>query len=206
MILLRCFYKIYKNNENFSRFHVSLGQKTSTSKGTNLIDRSKKKSEDFLSLFHKHKNLIFDFTLKILGDEHMASDVTQDVFLRLFKSMGKSRKIENAKGWLFITARNLCLNKIRDGRKEVSLHSIPEETLGYDNNPDRNRIILAKSLLSLDTKYREALILKEYQGFSYKEIAEILQITVPAVRSLLFNARTRLKDNFHKINNGRLIK
>ena len=169
----------------------------------NRIDEN---SETFLIVFQDHKNQIYEFASKMLRDESAAGDVTQDVFLKLYKNRKNIRTIGNVKNWLFIITRNLCLNRIRDRRKEIPIHSIPDENLGYDNNPDENRVVLEKSLLSLETKYREALILKEYQGFSYKEMAEILKISVPAVRSLLFNARIRLRENFHKINNGRLLK
>ncbi len=162
-------------------------------------------SDNFETIFQRYKNQTFDFAHRMLGDKDAAGDVMQDVFIRLFKVLKNNSDIKDIKNWLFIAVRNLCLNKIRDGHKEISLHSIPDENLGY-NNPDTNQIILEKSLLSLETRFREALILKEYQGFSYKEMAEILQITIPAVRSLLFKARSRLKDNFHKINNRRLIR
>lgn len=160
----------------------------------------------FLTLFHNNKNQIYSFALKILGDEHAAGDVTQEVFLRLFKKHKTISKIENPENWLFIIARNLCLNQLRDRRKEISLSDIDENRASETYCSDSRYIVLEKAMYSLDTRFREALILKEYQGFSYKEIAEILQVTVTTVRSLLFNARTRLKDNFHKINNGRLIK
>lgn len=163
-------------------------------------------SGNFETIFQCYKNQTFDFAFRMLGDNDAAGDITQEVYIRLFKVLRNNSQIKDIKSWLFIAVRNLCLNKIRDGHKEISLDSIPNENLGYDNDPDTNRIVLEKSLLSLETRFREALILKEYQGFSYKEMAQILQITVPAVRSLLFKARMRLKDNFHRINNGRLLK
>lgn len=141
---------------------------------------------------------MYDFALKMVGDADTAGDITQEVFIRLYKSNSNHTAISNVKNWLFILTRNLCLNRIRDSRRQVSLDAVPETEIQVDCSADSRHIILQKAMYALAPDLREALILKEYQGFSYIEIGGILGITVPAVRSLLYRARVALKEIYEK--------
>lgn len=165
-----------------------------------------RKLEDvFLRYFHDNKDKVYNYALHMIGDSHSAGDITQDVFLRLFENRGKFAEIGNVTGWLITVARNRCLNHLRGRKKEVSIENID---LYKSDNPigiDHNHATLEKAMAGLKTRYREALILREYQGCTYNEISEILQITVAAVRSLLYNARLELRDNFQRLNDGRQI-
>ncbi len=153
----------------------------------------------FETLFHRYKNQTYNFAYKMLGDRQTAGDITQEVFIKLFKSPNHSQPISNPKNWLFILTRNLCLNQLRDSKKEIRLEAIEEESL--ENQIQDSGVQKVKQALSqLEPNLKEALVLREYQGFSYQEIAEILDISVSAVKSLIFRARVRLKEIFEKIN------
>lgn len=168
------------------------------------MNRANPIQERFLTLFHANKNSVYDFALRALNSRDAAQDVTQQAFLRLFKTLSQNSSISDGRSWLFITTRNLCYNYIRDRRKEVPLDSVDhcEITVPPASSPEH--IHLHKALCRLDSPYREALILKEYQGFSYYEISKILNTTVPAVRTVLYKARLKLKDNYDKIKTMRL--
>ena len=135
----------------------------------------------------------------MLGDSDAASDITQDVFIRLFEHQKKNNSIKNPKNWLFIAARNLCLNRIRDNKQTVNLDCVDREISG-NNIPNHQHILLNRTLQTIPANCRESLILKEYYRLSYADIAQIMKITVPAVRSLLYKARNTLREKFKKQN------
>lgn len=154
-------------------------------------------SNAFASLFHRYKNQTYNFAYKMLGDKQTASDITQEVFIKLFKN--NSKQINDLKNWLFILTRNLCLNKLRDRKKEIGLETIEEES--SENKIQGPQVLkLREALNQLEPNLKEVLILREYQGFSYQEISEILDISASAVKSLMFRARAKLKEVFKKIN------
>jgi RNA polymerase sigma-70 factor (ECF subfamily) len=117
--------------------------------------------------------------------------------VKLFEVQQNGQNIEKVSNWLFVTARNLCLNSIRDNRKEVpvdyavSIASIP------NNHNHRMRMIIG-GMASLDIPLREALILKSFEDLSYKQISEVLGVTVPAVKSLLYKARLQIRELINK--------
>lgn len=165
-----------------------------------MTENSRQIKERFLKVFESNKNSIYNYALKMTGDRDSAGDITQEAFVRLYENMDSNSDISSPQNWLFIITRNLCLNSIRNAKKEMSLDSFDNPgSLAYDDiKPDHLK--LQKAMMYLEPKYREALILKEYQGFSYDEMSKILGITVSAVRALLYKARTLLKENFEKYN------
>lgn len=160
--------------------------------------------ERFLTLFHENKNSLYDFALRTLNSRDAAQDIAQQAFIRLFETLSRNSSIADGRSWLFITTRNLCYNYIRDRRKEVSLDTVDDSGMTTAPASKPEHVLLHKALSRLDSPYREALILKEYQGFSYYEISKILNTTVPAVRTVLYKARLKLKSNYEKIKTMRL--
>ena len=150
--------------------------------------------QQFTELFHLYKDRTYGFALRMLGDPQAAGDVAQDVFLRLFEHQQDHHRISDVKSWLFIVARNLCLNHIRNRSRQIPLEQLEEPLVESNPVVDPRQRALRLALVRLESPYREALILKVYQGFSYREIAEILGRTVPSVRSTLFKARCMLRN------------
>jgi len=157
----------------------------------------------FETLFHRYKDQTYNFAYRMLGNKETAGDITQEVFMKLFNSQKNPTQINNLKNYLFILIRNLCLNRIRDTKKESSLDLIAEEKSVGNEISNLKLLKLKKAFIRLESDLKEALVLKEYQGFSYKEISEILGLSVSAVKSLLFRARLRLKEVYEKINSKR---
>lgn len=153
----------------------------------------------FETLFHRYKDRMYNFAYKMLGNEDSAGDVTQEVFIKLFRSRNNTNQINNLKNYLFVSTRNICLNKIRDQKSQIGLEDI-EDLPGKNESLEPQNLKIQRALAELEPGLKEALILREYQGFSYKEISEILGLSGSAVKSLLFRARARLKEIFEKIN------
>ena len=159
-----------------------------------MYDREK---NAFNRVYKTYMNNVYGFASRMLNDSNKAEDVTQEVFLRLYRSLINGVELNNPRAWLMVLTRNLCLNMIRDTRKEVSINSVDilpcqKEQTSLDTNRQLNAAISR-----LEIKQREILLLKEYEGFSYSEIAEIAETSVAGVRSLLYRARLELKRLFN---------
>lgn len=149
----------------------------------------------FTALFQQYKNQAYEFAVAMLGDRDESGDIVQEVFVRLYTQLKAGTVIAKPRSWLLTSLRNLCLNRLRDSRKYVAI-----ENLSLPSNPaGAPHTALESALHSLDPASREAIILREYQGLSYAEIAEMTDSTVPAVRSLLYRARNALRDTYFKL-------
>jgi len=161
------------------------------------------KEIEFLSIFKKHANGVYRYACGLLSDQYLAEDVTQETFMRLYNTLNDGHEVTNPRAWLTVTARNLCLNLKRQTRREILSESADachpqQETADFEVKRGVNT-----ALGQLDDKQREALILKEYEGYSYEEIAGIMGTTVPGVRSLLYRARLELKNRLGQLYNRR---
>ena len=169
------------------------------------MDKPRPVAQDtFLRLLNLHKDTLYDLAIKMLGDSETAADVVQDVFLRFYGLLTNHTAIADPRSWLFISIRNACLNRIRDDRRQVRLDPDRPDVPCEKDTVDPRLRTLRKALFSLDAAMREIVILREYQELSYKEIADVLDITVPAVRSLLYKARRQLREQYEKMKPMRL--
>ena len=131
---------------------------------------------------------------RILGNKQDAEDASQEVFLKLHKNL---RKIEESVGpWLYRVAVNECRDRLRSRRDETPIDFDlvlnapgPEALAGVEQ---RKRIVLA-GLATLPEKERAALVLREVEGLSTREVAEILESSEQTVRSQICTARIKLK-------------
>lgn len=148
----------------------------------------------FVELYDRYNRRIYAYCVKMLKDRVHAEDLFQEVFIRV------SRKRQhfqggNFSGWLFAIARNLCLNAIRDTVNHTSLDDLqgmmaaPEKEL-YDETSE----ILRDAIEQLPEDMKEALVLRVYSGFSYKEIADITDAKLATVKVRIHRAKLRLYD------------
>jgi len=152
-------------------------------------------------LYDRHRQPIFRFAYRLIGEVDIAEDVTHDCFLGLI------RKPENFRPdraslitYLFAAARNLALKHFRNSSREAGLDELTEEPqLSPRHEPLRQLLDeelaaeIRRAVFSLAPLQREALILFEYEGLSLNEIAEITGTDTGAVKSRLYRARERLK-------------
>lgn len=163
----------------------------------------KEEETAFVAIYKSCMNSVYGLACRMLNDLNEAEDITQEVFLRLYRALVEGIELNNPRAWLMVTTRNLCLNAIRDMRQEVPLESVDISAWQKgQTSPDVNRHLNA-AIAQLDIKQREILILKEYEGCSYSEIAEITETTIAGVRSALYRARLELATLFEKTYKGR---
>ena len=150
--------------------------------------------EAYTKIYLRYRERVYSYCLRILCNEQDAQDLFQDVFVRLYTRASSFEQEKSLGGWIFTIAHNLCLNRIRDRKpyediEDLPLLTMPSEDFG-ENWPERIEWALAQ----LPVEYREALVLREYQGLSYTEIAEVLKTTLPAIKSRIYRAKENLRE------------
>jgi len=136
--------------------------------------------------------------LGILGSHDAAMDISQEAFIRAYKNFNHFDSNKNFFTWFYKILRNLCLNFIRDNKnrkEDVIFENIisPVSNSLQQATEEKELIqLLHESINSLSTEDREVIILKEFEGYSYKEISEMLNLPVGTVMSRLYYARKKL--------------
>ncbi|MGE0414741.1 MAG: RNA polymerase sigma factor [Verrucomicrobiales bacterium] len=163
----------------------------------------------FETLVERHQQAVLGTVAKMLGHPTDAEDIAQQVFIRIWKSAARYEAQAKFTTWLFTIARNLVFNEMRRRqRKPTSSLEEREEITGLSTpDPEGAHLSPAESALhremelaidnaiqALPEKQRLAVILRRYEDTPYEQIGEVLNLSVPAVKSLLFRARTQLKE------------
>ena len=165
----------------------------------------------FEKVIERHQSLVVGTAARMLGSNSDVEDIAQQVFIRVWKSA--RRYVPRAKftTWLLKITRNLVFNELRRAKRRahVPLQSEPgaeEIPLKDETNPapdaslleDELRRAIEEAIMQLPESQRMALVLRRYEQLSYEEIAEVLDLSVPAVKSVLFRARTELRARLSK--------
>jgi RNA polymerase sigma-70 factor (ECF subfamily) len=160
----------------------------------------------FRTIVELHHKPLISFIARFTGDRDSAEDIAQEVFLRVFKAAKNYKPRAKFKTWLFTIATNLCLNEIRDNKsspKIVDLSDLHEQeypviapdAFSPQKAAENAELSMAvrKAIQSLPENQRIAILLRQYNDFSYNEISTIMGISVSAVESLIQRARQSLK-------------
>jgi len=165
----------------------------------------------FEELIERHQSLVAGTVARMLGSNSDVEDIAQQVFIRVWKSA--RRYVPRAKftTWLLKITRNLVFNELRRSKRHahVPLQTDPgaeEFPLKDEKNPAPDASLLQTELqqaiddaiAQLPESQRMALILRRYEQLSYEEISEVLDLSVPAVKSVLFRARTELRSRLSR--------
>lgn len=162
----------------------------------------------FEALIEAHQHKVLGMVAKMLGDQTDHEDIAQQVFIRIWKSAHRYHPTAKFTTWLFKITRNLVFNELRRRKRHPS-SSLDDENSHFHLADDRtiapNEAVLEqelqqaiqKAIDALPELQRMALVLRRYEEMPYEQIADVLEITVPAVKSLLFRARTELRTRLH---------
>ena len=165
----------------------------------------------FEEVIERHQALVAGTAARMLGSNSDVEDLAQQVFIRVWKSA--RRYVPRAKftTWLLKITRNLVFNELRRAKRRahVPLQSEPgaeEIPLKDETNPapdaslleDELQRAIEEAIMQLPESQRMALVLRRYEQLSYEEIADVLDLSVPAVKSVLFRARTELRSRLNK--------
>ncbi|MEA1965628.1 MAG: sigma-70 family RNA polymerase sigma factor [Candidatus Aerophobetes bacterium] len=164
-------------------------------------------------LLQKYKERVINIIYQFIGDKNKAEDLAIEVFLRVYRAAKRYEAKAKFATWLYKITTNLCLNEIRKKRR-LSTISLNKPVLTEEGEEEKliDRIagpfpssqeileekekeaLIRKTISSLPTKQRIAIILQIYEELSYKEISKILGCSIKSVERRLYRARTNLKE------------
>lgn len=161
----------------------------------------------FESLVRKYEKLVSTCAYSIVGNTEDALDVSQETFLKVYKSIGSFKGESEFSTWIYRIAKNTALDFVRRRKQNtVSIDSSGEENEGFDiadesesASPEKKVLqkekvqILRKAIDALSEEHREIIILRDMNDYSYEAIAESLGIETGTVKSRLFRAREQLR-------------
>lgn len=167
-------------------------------------------TDAFEALVTAYQKQVYNLALRTVGNEEDAADMTQEAFLRAYRSLGSFRGDSKFSVWLYRLTSNICIDFLRSRAKKRTVSmtwtddegddagelEIPDERFSPEGQFDRASIreSVQRGLDSLSPQYREILVLREINGLSYEEIGRVLGIEEGTVKSRIFRARKKLCD------------
>jgi len=146
-------------------------------------------------LYKRHSPRIYSYVRKILGDVQATDDIFQETFVRFYEMGVSGQDIQNVQGYLLKISRNLCLNekakKYNTSTITIENFEFPSLDTPYEQKELSRLISTALEMLPED--YKEVLILREMYGYSYNEIAEIVETSMPIVRTRIYRAKQKIR-------------
>lgn len=161
-------------------------------------------NEAFEGIFNRFQPSIYNYVYRLMGDPDDAFDLTQETFFKAWRALPKIKEELRMRPWLYTIATNVCFDELRHRKLihwqswEVFISVFHPSQIAEDN-PEEDVVNHEKMedvqavLDRLKPQYRLALILREYQGLSYAEIAEVLGTTHASVKSIIFGARNEFR-------------
>lgn len=153
-------------------------------------------AEAFSILYKAYQQRVYRYCVKMMGGEAPAKDAFQEAFMRVYEYRADFRG-QNFPAWLFTIARNTCLNHIRKRKHSDTFEEDLHGKSFYTNRLQRTDVLMKdqinNAIQELPVKLREALILREYEEYSYREIAEITGIEVSLAKVRVHRARVQLR-------------
>src|SRR5216117_982503 len=163
---------------------------------TPLLAPRPRSDRAFERLYQRHVGDVYRYALAVMRNPTDAEDVTQTTFLNAYRSyVEKGSRPEKPQNWLISIAHNVCRQRFRQSARrpsEVAFEDDIADTIGDDETPTGEDIRRALSHLAFNQ--RAALVMRELEGRSYAEIAEILELSPSAVETLIFRARRALRE------------
>ncbi len=180
-----------------------------------LLNGLKKGEKDsFEELVNLYKDRIYNIIIGLIQNVEDAEDLTQEVFVEVFNSIGDFREDSSLNTWLYRIAVNKSLELIRKrsrkkrfgfmtsifaGKEEMQIPDFEHPGVKLENK--ERAAVMFKAIAKLPDNQRTAFTLSKIEEFSYKEISDIMKVSVASVESLLFRAKANLKkylENYYK--------
>ena len=155
------------------------------------------------AIVQQYRRKVFNVAYKFVGKHDEAEDLTQDIFLKVFKSLGTFDRRANFQTWLISVSRNLCIDHYRSARREretinrdvdpSDLTPVAPGVSAYGRLEHRDRVSLLRAALAeLPPTLRTAVMLRDIQELTYQEIADRLDLPEGTVKSRINRGRTEL--------------
>jgi RNA polymerase sigma-70 factor (ECF subfamily) len=161
-----------------------------------IITRAKKGDQEaFALLVSRFKQNIFRYAYGMLGDRMEAEDAAQEAFIKAFYSLPKLDNVYAFSSWLIRIASNLCYDRLQKLNKEHVLAAEWINTHVTQNDMQQSdlHMMVEAAIKTLSPEHREVVILRDLQGYSYEEIAEMINVPLGTVKSRISKARLLLR-------------
>jgi RNA polymerase sigma-70 factor (ECF subfamily) len=162
----------------------------------------------FDQLVRRYKEPLLNFIYRFLGDLSEAEDIVQETFYRVYKNKHYYKEVAKFSTWIYTIASNLAKTELRRRRrrKVFSIHresssekDIELPDVKSDPEKEVNTVLtekeIQKAISNLPPKFRQVIILRDVQGFSYEEISSIIKVPLGTVKSRVNRARLRLQED-----------
>ena len=181
-----------------------MDQSTASVTSSELVERCLQGDEEaWAAIVQQHRRKVFNIAYKFVGRHDEAEDLTQEIFLRIFKALHTFDRRANFQTWLISISRNLCIDHYRSRRKEreTIARDIDASTLtpaSTERGPFSQleqadvKQLIKLALAELPPTLREAVVLRDLQEFSYLEIADRLHLPEGTVKSRINRGRLEL--------------
>lgn len=154
----------------------------------------------FAELVNRYKKLVYTIVYRMINDKEEASDIAQEVFIKLYRSLDRYNPEYRFSTWAVKIATNLCLDVLR--KKRIETISVDEMIYqpGHDENPEavylkiERKEQISKAINALPEKYKLPIVLFHQYGLSYEEICKTLNEPMSIVKNRLHRARHMLRD------------
>ena len=149
----------------------------------------------FSEFYRRYAPAVHAYCSKVFNDRTQAEDIFQETIIRFYQKVDTNATVINIPGYLITIARNLCLNHKRDVVTTVQIDGM--EIMTEQNQQYETTELLELITMSLDLigfEYKEAFVLREWDGLPYNEIAEIIGTTIENAKSRVFRAKQKIKD------------
>lgn len=170
-----------------------------------LIERTLGGEADaFNLLVHRWERHIYGLTLRMLGRDDEAKDATQETFLSAYRNLGKFRGEAKFSSWIYRIALNICNTKLRGRTKNVLSIEEQQEAVGFEVPAETDDLAggiqkeqvarhVRRALQGLPADMRQVIVMKEYEGLKFSEIADILGIPVSTVKTRMYTGLSELR-------------
>ncbi len=168
----------------------------------------------FDCLVREYMNTVLGLAYNYVGNFHTAEDLAQETFVQAFQSISSLRDTARFKVWLLRIARNKCIDYIRrtprmltmdddpELQKEVALKTATSPNCDRDDHINYSEADLLGALNALRPDYREIFVMKHVDNLSYKEISDLLGMTVSAVGEKLYRVRSMIRERLQEAGSG----
>lgn len=136
---------------------------------------------------------VFRFILKNTRDKELANDVVQETYLRLWEQVDNVQS-EKVKAWLFSTSYRYMIDLLRRDKRNADWNEVDPLSVAHSKQYSELESVLDEALNRLPKQQRSLVLLRDYEGYSYEEIGEIMDLSESQVKVYIFRARKTLKD------------
>ena len=155
----------------------------------------------FEQLVRRHTSALYHGALRTTGSAQLAEEVVQDAWMSAWLHLGGFREQSAVRTWLVRIVTTKALNALRRPSRTVALDAVPEALLTADDGPERQAELRERAaavrlaVASLPPRQRQAVVLRDLEGLSYEEVAQVLDCSVASVKSALHRGRGALAES-----------